>query len=453
MKIVLFGAGSAQFGCGTLGDIFQSKIFIGSEVCIMDIDGPSLDKVYKTGLEFLNKHNLNYSLAATTDRKKALIDADFVIISIEIGDRFELWDLDWTLPQQYGIKQIYGENGGPGGLFHALRITPSILEICGDVMEYCPQAYVFCYSNPMTSITTTVLRKYPELKFVGLCHEVASLSRYLPSILNTSMDNLECRSAGLNHFSVLVSAKYKDSGQDAYGDILEKAPAFFAAEPGYSDVWEYTQRTGHIPDTEGALERHIMDKGNNDKFWSDRKLFKIIMEKFHLLPITVDSHLGEYISWAWDASDHKGILDFYTFYRYALSQDIRLEIDTKLHERVVPIMEGITLDTGYEEAAVNIMNKGFLPDLPNFVAVEVPAVISAKGVEGIKFNDYPRGFGALLRNYVGVYDLTAEAILTGSRDLVIQALLVNPVVDKCSRIDEMVDVMLDRQRKWLSYIK
>jgi len=453
MKIVLIGAGSSQFGCSTLGDIFQSKVFTGSEICLMDIDGPSLDKVYKVGLEFLESHNLEYSLTATTDIKKALKNACYVIISIEVGDRFQLWDLDWTLPQQYGIKQIYGENGGPGGLFHALRITPPILEICGNVMELCPQAYVFCYSNPMTSITTTVLRKYPELKFVGLCHEVASLSRYLPSILNTSMDNLECRSAGLNHLSVLVSAKYRNSGKDAYSDIMEKAPAFFAVEPGYSDIWEYTQRTGHIPDTEGMLERYDLDKGESDHLWSDRKLFKVIMEKFHLLPITVDSHLGEYISWAWDAADHKGILDFYSFYRFALSQDNRLEIDTNLHERIIPIMEGITLDKGHEEAAVNIMNKGFLPDLPDFVAVEVPAVISAKGVEGIIINDYPKGFGALLRNYTGVYDLTAEAILTGSRDLVIQALLVNPVVDKCICIDEMVDVMLDRQRKWLSYIK
>jgi len=122
-------------------------------------------------------------------------------------------------------------------------------------------------------------------------------------------------------------------------------------------------------------------------------------------------------------------------------------------ERVVPIMEGIVGDLGYEEAAVNVLNKGLIPDLPGFVTVEVPAKIGKKGIEGIAFPSYPKGFGALLRNYCGVYDLTAEAIISGRRDYVIQALLVNPVVGACSRIEELVDVMLDRQSKWLGYIK
>ncbi len=75
-----------------------------------------------------------------------------VVISIEVGKRFPLWDEDWTLPQQYGIKQVYGENGGPGGVFHALRITPVIVGICDDVVKLAPDAWVFNYSNPMTAI-------------------------------------------------------------------------------------------------------------------------------------------------------------------------------------------------------------------------------------------------------------------------------------------------------------
>jgi alpha-galactosidase len=79
--------------------------------------------------------------------------------------------------------------------------------------------------------------------------------------------------------------------------------------------------------------------------------------------------------------------------------------------------------------------------------------VSGKGVEGIAFPDYPRGFAALLRNYAGVYDLTAEAILQKSRDLVIQALLVNPVVPVCERVPELVDVMIGRQAQWLGYLR
>ena len=112
-------------------------------------------------------------LSATTSRPEALEGADYCIISIEIGDRFELWEQDWRIAQQYGIRQVYGENGGPGGLFHSLRIIPPILEICGDVLEICPEATVFNFSNPMSRICTTVHRKYPDLQLIGLCHEIA----------------------------------------------------------------------------------------------------------------------------------------------------------------------------------------------------------------------------------------------------------------------------------------
>ncbi len=453
MKIVLIGAGSAQFGCGTLGDIFQSSILEGAQVTLLDINKVALDKVFSVGTKFLKENNLHYNLAATTNRAEALKDANFVIISIEVGDRFQLWDMDWNIPHQYGVPQVYGENGGPGGLFHALRIIPPILEICGDVMKICPDAFVFCYSNPMTAITTTVKRKFPALNFIGMCHEIASLSRYLPTILKTPKENIFFRAAGLNHFSVMVEAKYRDTGKDAYADAMQKAPAFFEKEPGYSAILKYVTKTGQMIETEGTMDRWLVDEKVDVMPWSDRTLFKFIMERFHLFPITGDSHLGEYISWAHDVADHKGILDFYTYYRNALAQSNRMEIKKELHERVVPIMEGIICDSGYEEGAVNILNDGFIPDLPSSIAVEVPAVISKKGIKGIAFPQYPKGFGALLRNYTGVYDLTAEAVLSGSKDLVIQAMLVSPVVHSCKNIPELADVMLERQSQWLSYIK
>jgi len=452
MKIALFGAGSAQFGYGTLGDIFQSRILAGAEIALMDINPESVETVRKTARDFIEARNLPFTLTATTDRRTALRGADFVIISIEVGDRFALWEQDWTLPQQYGIRQIYGENGGPGGLFHALRIIPPILEICGDAVELCPEATIFCYSNPMTAITTTVHRKYPGIRFIGMCHEIASIPRYLPSILSTPEENLRYRAAGLNHFSVLLEASYRDSGEDAYPDILAEAPEFFSREPGYSEIWQYVQRTGENIHTEGARERFMDQEGASPRPWSDRWLFREILESFRLLPITVDSHLGEYISWAEDAADHRGIKDFFVFYRDALGRAVP-SIDTgRMHERVVPIMEGMISDSGYEEPAVNILNDGYIPDLPSWVAVEVPALIGRSGPRGIAFPDYPKGFGALLRNYTGVYDLTAEAVLKGSKEAALQALLVSPVVHVSRGLKDLIDQVQDFQKPWLDYL-
>ncbi|SMB36092.1 Alpha-glucosidase [Serratia proteamaculans] len=450
-KIVLVGAGSAQFGYGTLGDIFQSKTLYGSEIVLHDINPAALAVTEKTARDFLAAEDLPFTVSATTDRKTALNGAAFVIISIEVGDRFALWDLDWQIPQQYGIQQVYGENGGPGGLFHSLRIIPPILDICVDVADICPNAWIFNYSNPMSRICTTVHRRFPQLNFVGMCHEIASLERYLPEMLGTSFDNLTLRAAGLNHFSVLLEASYKDSGKDAYADVRAKAPDYFFRLPGYSDILAYTRTHGKLVQTEGSTERDALGGKDSAYPWADRTLFKEILEKFHHLPITGDSHFGEYIRWASEVSDHRGILDFYTFYRNYLGH-VQPKIELKLKERVVPIMEGILTDSGYEESAVNIPNQGFIKQLPAFIAVEVPAIIDSKGVHGIKVN-MPAGIGGLLSNQIAIHDLTADAVIEGSRDLVIQALLVDSVNDKCRAIPELVDVMISRQGPWLDYLK
>jgi alpha-galactosidase len=451
MKLVLIGAGSAQFGLGTLGDFFQSKQLYGSEIVLVDINEESLAVVQKKAETFLLEHPLPFTVSSTTNRAEALQGADFVVISIEVGSRFTLWDEDWTLPQQYGIAQVYGENGGAGGVFHALRITPVIIEICDDVAHYCPDAWVFNYSNPMTAITTAVLRKYPHMHFVGLCHEVLSHERYLPLILETPFENLELRSAGLNHFSVLLEARYRDTGADAYPDILRKAPDFFEREPGYSDILDYVRRTGEAPKTEGTSERFVLDIERSGKSWADRTLFREILETYHLLPITVDSHLGEYISWAHEVADHKGIKDFYTLYQLELAQ-IKPKIELRRDERLVLIIEGILSDSGYEEPAVNVLNNGLIPDIPSTIAVEVPAKVHRSALKPVRFDTYPKGFGALLRSYSGTYDLTVEAILTGKKEYVIQALLANPTIGVYRNIRELVDLMIERQQPWLGYL-
>ncbi len=450
MKIVLFGAGSAQFGYGMLGDIFKNPTLKGAEITLVDIHEPALKTVFETAQQYVEKNALSHVITASADARKALPGADFVIISIEVGRRFELWEQDWYIPLQYGIRQVYGENGGAGGVFHALRIIPSILTICDQVEELCPEAYIFCYSNPMTAIATTVMRKYPGMKFIGVCHEIASLERYIPDILQTPMENLSLRAAGLNHFSVVLDASYRDTGRDAYADLMEKSRDFFSREPGYTEIWEHVQRTGEIPKTEGARKR-IHTSVETVREWSDRRLFKKFMDWFGLLPITVDSHLGEYVPWAFDLVDQRGIQDFYMFYKHTLSK-IEPEIGEDIHERVSYMIEGILTDSGYEEPAVNVPNNNLIPDLPGFISVEVPAKVTAKGFEGIAFPDYPKAFGALLRNTAGSYDMTAEAVLKKKKEYALQALLVNPVVTDASKLEELLDTMISLQNEWLSYL-
>lgn len=441
-KIVLIGAGSATFGFGTLGDILKSKVLEGSSIVLHDINSQALQRIENIAQHHIQEKQLPYTISATTSRQEALQGATFCVISIEVGKRFELWEQDWKIPLQYGNRQVFGENGGPGGLFHSLRIIPPILEICEDIQTICPEAYVFNFSNPMSRICLAVKRKYPALRFVGLCHEIAFLPEHLPKILGTPFSNLLVKAGGLNHFSFLLEATYKDTEKDAYPDIREKALAYFETLPELADsLKELFNPTGNPPQFKGYK-------------WPNRRLIKEIFERFGYLPITDDSHFGEYIHWAQEVVDHKGILNFYNWYKawsFEHSPD-RIE-GTDEMERIVPIMEGILTDSHQEELAVNIPNDGFIDNLSHDLVVEVPAIVNKHGVHGVKLGTLPKGIAGLLNNQIAVYDLTVETALTGSRDIALQALLVDPVVDSLHGAEQILDTILELQKDYLGYIR
>jgi alpha-galactosidase len=443
-KIVLIGAGSATFGLRTLGSIFQSEVLQGSEVVLHDIDPRALQKVERIAGAYLEKDDLPYTISATTSRREALEDATFCVISIEVGDRFKLWEQDWCIPQQYGFRQVYGENGGPGGLFHSLRIIPPILEICRDIAALCPEAMTINLSNPMSRICLAVKRAHPSLRFVGLCHEVESLSMHLPRILDTPLANLSFVAGGLNHFSVLLDVRYKETGEDAYPDVRERAPTYFESLPPLTQILR-EGFSGELAETA------------TDKLWSDRRLFKVILERFGYLPITEDSHFGEYVHWAYDVVDHQGILNFYSWYKaWSAERLTASKLEAMLEEEhwgTIPIMEAVTSDSPHEEMAVNVPNEGLIDNLPRDLVVEVPAVVDGDGVHGLKLGALPKGIAGLMRIQAAVQDLTVEAALSGSREIALQALLVDPVVDSVGRAEALLDTMLERQKRYLSYIR
>ena len=435
-KIVLIGAGSQNFGLGIIGDIFKSKALEGSHIVLHDINEKSLKLTDSIANGFKEKLNVNYEITSTISRNEALQGADFCIISIEVGHRFDLWDQDWKIPLQYGIKQVYGENGGPGGLFHAMRILPHILEICDDIYKICPNAHVFSFSNPMQRICHTVTTKFPDLKFTGLCHEISSMKRQLPLLMQTSYSNIEFRAGGLNHFSILLDVKYKDTGKDGYPIIREKFDGY------YSNL---------VNDHEGFFSKPGAERG------VFRKLFK----DYNYLPITTDSHLGEYLQWAYSVADHDAILHFYdnykirclNFYNDAEHYNHFFDIDNlETHERVIPIINAILEDKKVEEAAVNVPNLGYIDCLPNKIVVEVPAKLDKTGVHGIKLNNYPKGFGNLLNSQVGVIEMTTEAILKKSKHDAYLALLADPVVDNAINAEKLLNNMIETQEEFLGYL-
>ena len=435
-RIVIIGAGSTNFGLGIVGDFFKSTILEGSTLVLHDINAKTLENTNKIALSFKEKLGVNFKIEATTSRKEALQNADFCLISIEVGNRFDLWDQDWKTPLQYGIKQVYGENGGPGGLFHAMRQIPAIINICEDIEKICPESFIFSYSNPMQRICHALTTRFPKLKIVGLCHEISSMNRQLPTLMDTNLDNIEFEAGGLNHLSILLHAKYKDSGEDGYPLIKKKF------EDYYSSL---------VNDHEGFYS----------KAGAERGVFFELFKKYGYLPITTDSHLGEYLSWAYSVADHDGILDFYDKYKkrclsFFSNDGYEQFFDMshpEPHERIIPIIENIVSDANALEHAVNIPNDNFIDCLPNDIVVEVPAIINKNGIHGKSLANYPKPFGALLNSQVGTIQLTTEAVLNHSKQDALFALLADPVVDNAKSAEALLDTMLSSQKDYLGYLK
>ena len=437
VKIVLIGAGSSQFGLGTVSDIFKSETLKNCNITLHDINEKALEKTRATAEKYKNDFNANCIIDATTNRRDALKNADYCLISIEVGNRFELWDQDWKIPLQYGFKQIYGENGGPGGLFHSLRITPAIIDICEDINEICPDAFVFNYSNPMQRICHAVTTKFPDLKFIGLCHEIASMERQLPTLMETDFSNIEIKAGGLNHFSILLEAKYKDTKKDGYPIIREKFDKYYSS----------------------LINEH--DDYHKSKPGGERGVFFELYKTYGYLPITTDSHLGEYLQWGYSVADHDAISHFYnqykehclSFHSDKVSKEHFFDTkDTTTRERIIPIIESIIEDKNMIEDAVNVTNNNFIDSLPNDIVVEVPAVINKDGIHGQRLENYPSKFGALLNNQASTIQLTTDAVLNKSKHSVYLALLADPIVDNAASAEKLIETMVEFQKEYLGYL-
>lgn len=421
-KLVVVGAGSLQFGLGTVGSIFNSDVLKGSEVCLHDINEEALNLVRQGCLQAIEKNDYDYDLHATTDRQEALKNADYVISAIEVGPRFKYWDQDQEIVRKYFPKQLFGENGGPGGMFHSLRVVPPILEICEDIKKICPNAFFINFSNPMSRICLSIKRKYPDLKFVGLCHEIAFAERVLPKMMKTHLENIKITAGGLNHFGVILDAKYKDSGEDGYPAIRKR--------------WSMIYNLLRIP--------------------SNLDLINYIFRTYGYLPYTQDSHYGEYIHWAREKADVAGVKLFKKAYKIFLSWNNKwtnrqikrgrgYRVVKPDDERAIPIIESMITDGKTSENSVNVPNDGIITNLPEDLVVECPAIVDKDGIHGVKLGNYPKGLDALLRSQASVQDLVVEAILSEKKTVALKALLADPIVDDAEKAEKLLDEMIKLQ--------
>lgn len=453
VKFAIVGAGSACFCPATLGDILLNESFksVLLEIALMDIAEDALKVSEKFAREAIAACGRDVKLTVTTDLARALEGADFVVSAIEV-DRYRYWSMDFHIPRRYGFRQVYGENGGPGGMFHALRNIGPTLEIARMMEKVCPDAYLLNYTNPEAKLVEAV-SKLTRVKVVGLCHGEGMGVDQLSAILELPKDELVTQVCGLNHFGWFTKIESRSTGENLYPLLREK-------EAGMD--W-----LAH---------------------WDELGLSRIMFRAFGLYPYPGANHIGEYIAWSDEMLASAKIQYFFDPVRndpwnggqvpefvYSFSSNptaraffpkeraegngdpgfeasFRLK-DGQLHgsnEYGIPIAEAIFFDKPRIIGAVNVPNRALVPNLPADMVVEVPALVDGRGIHPIA-SDHPLpvAIANMIATQGAIHQLLIEAYLEKSRRKLFQAMLIDPTVSNYNNAVALINEMCIRQKEIL----
>ncbi|HYH22036.1 MAG TPA: alpha-glucosidase/alpha-galactosidase [Azospirillum sp.] len=417
-KIVILGAGSQSFGVNMFKDVFFTDELRGCTLTLVDTNPDALRRMAGLAEAMNRQSGAGITVEATTDRRAALPGAGFVVNCVAI-DRNRLWKLDFEVPRKHGIRHTLGENGGPGGLFFTLRTLPLIFDFVRDMEELCPDALFINFSNPESRLILA-LAKYSRVRVLGLCHGIFMARDDLSQILGMDEDDIDVWGAGLNHFQCLMQIRHAQTGQDLY-------PMLRAREKD------------HDP--------------------SFRPLTRRLLRSFGHWITPSDDHLGEYVAYGWEGGEHG--------FDFAYDESERVVVQTIIddilagkrdipHDWVEPSGEkGVEVIAGilhnrhdWIESGI-VLNRGTIPNLPADLAVEVPIVVDAAGVHPVSLGPLPDPVAKLLSVQAGVQQLAVEAAVHASKELALQALLIDPVITSTDAAVKILDELWEANAPYI----
>lgn len=427
-KITFIGAGSSIFVKNVIGDCMRTKALEDIHVALVDIDAKRL-KQSEILLRNLNEVLGNKAtIEVFEDRRKALPNSDYVINAIAVGEYNPYIISDFEIPEKYGLEQTVADTLGMGGIFRGLRTIPVMLEIAKDIEELCPNAWLLNYTNPM-AIVTGAVQQATKVKCIGLCHSVQTCTKELLEGLNMPMDNVTWKIGGINHQSWLLEI-YRN-GVDIYPEIKKKA---FARTDDHKDKvrYEFMKMFGYFI-TESSSH------GSEYVPYYHKRAYPKLKEKYHL-------PTDGYKNWANGKAQYWEEVN-------ELIDNSKLTHE-RSHEYASYIMEAMETNIPYEIAG-NVLNSGrLIPNLPDNACVEIPCMVNANGIQPIYFGKIPEQCAALNRTNINMQLLTIKAGLTGVREHIYQAAMLDPHTSAELSIDDIVkmcDEMIDFNRDYLKY--
>ncbi|WP_344753809.1 alpha-galactosidase [Leifsonella bigeumensis] len=397
-RIVFIGAGSVVFTRQLVADLLRFEDLPELTLVLHDIDEERLAVARATAEQLSARWSGSVEVQASTDRRRALSGADFVVNMVQVGG-IDATRIDLELPARYGLRQTIGDTIGIGGIFRGLRTFPVLSAIARDMAVECPDAWLLNYTNPMVMNVWWLSVVAPTLKVAGLCHSVYWTVRGLCELVGVPLDGTHYRAAGVNHQSWLLD--WSRDGRDLY-PLLHKA---IQADPELlrRARVEIFRRIGFYPTETSEHSAEYLS-------WflrSDRQI-----ERFRLVP-------SEYLG-----ISERNLAEF-TRAKETLAAGEQLAVGDGATEYAPQVIHSVL--TGEPSLIhANVVNRGLIDNLPPQAVVEVPCTVDAAGLHPQAVGSLPPQGAALNRSYLAVAELTVEAARRGDARLVRQAALVDP---------------------------
>lgn len=424
LKITMPGAGSGFVLC-VAQELLRDELFAECDFVLYDTDSTRLDAAQKAVTELFEKNKSAIQVQTTTSLEKAVEGSNYIISSCE-KNRYPNWVKDLRIPEKYGVCQVKGECGGPGGLIHGMRQIALYSEIGKAIEKYSPEAWLMSFSNPM-SIICTYFKNYTKVKTLGFCHQVHGSFGVISEILGFGPGDLEVITAGVNHFNWLFDIRKKGTGKSFMKEFLELVHQ--------SPYW--AKKFNNVP----------------------RQTFtKELLDVFGMYPVGYDDHIIEYLPCFYEHSEWAKyeVKSLAEFYEKRVQEGRRTLEDQQKAEKTntyppfpkdpnhpyyvenpCQVISALETNTPYYIDAINIVNHGAVGNLPADAILDVPAIVIGGQVRSIHVGDLPKGPCELSRRQITLHEMIAQAAVEGDDDLVLQALCLDPYVHSINQAKDI----------------
>ena len=429
--VVIIGAGSG-FGRRLSLDILAHEALRTGSIALVDINAESARNVAEWVKALVRQLGAPVKVRWSTDRRKVLSGADYVVVAIAVGGRAYAgspYYEEVMIPSEYGVDQSVADTLGVGGVFRTLRTAPEMIRICQDMEQLCPKALLINYTNPMAMLCWA-MNEATKIHTVGLCHSVQGTSEQLAHYVGKPFEELRFWVAGINHMAWFLQFEWQ--GEDAYPLLREagQKPDVFAQDPVRFEV--FRQFGYFVTESSTHMSEYVP--------WFRKR--PELYERFGLKKRQVAKDAAG-SRWDWQAPDFVA----------QMRGEKPIEVKAS-REYASGIINGIETGVPFRFNG-NVTNEGIIPNLPPVCVVEVPCFADREGVHPCAVGELPTHLAALNASNVAVQDLAVQAVLDGDREKAIHACMLDPLtaaVCSLAEIREMCGRLFEAEKHLLDYM-